>query len=317
MRSSRSAGDVPSRRRRPYSPWSGSPSRHSAAQMIVPPGPHDLGRRGHPLDRLVEVLVERIPAVGGDHEVEWRGDRPHGVDPGRRAGVRVHRQDRPGERPGDPLLVVQQDIEGEVDPGRRGDRPDGIMHRIAVDDSPGRPRVADPPGVVQFEGRLETGEARRDHLGPAAEPGEEVRFDETRGDAHIRLDPLPRQADRDVSDHAEADQAVGVAGVVIHDPPRARTSAPSIASRSSAELDRCVPVAIRTTTSAGRMMPSRASITALSMRVRGCGRVTSQTEIATRWPRRTRPRNGDPTTGCEMASRRVAAGSGAAARGVA
>ena len=38
IRSSRSAGDRPSWSSRPYDPWSGSPSRHSAAQMIVPPG---------------------------------------------------------------------------------------------------------------------------------------------------------------------------------------------------------------------------------------------------------------------------------------
>ena len=62
----------------------------------------------------------------------------------------------------------------------------------------------------------------------------------------------------------------------------ASTSSPSIARRSSMVDARWVPVAIRTTTSSGRMMPSSASMIARSMRGRGWGRVMSHTEIATR-----------------------------------
>ena len=50
------------------------------------------------------------------------------------------------------------------------------------------------------------------------------------------------------------------------------TSSPSIARRSSADDARCVPVAIRTTTSAGRMTPSRASMMAASI---SCSRLRS------------------------------------------
>src|SRR3712207_7012629 len=35
--------------------------------------------------------------------------------------------------------------------GRRGDRPDVVVHRVALGDTPGRPWVADPLGVVQHE----------------------------------------------------------------------------------------------------------------------------------------------------------------------
>src|SRR5512146_3136327 len=91
------------------------------------------------------------------------------------------------------------------------------------------------------------------------------------------------------------------------------TSSPSICRRSAAVEARCVPVAMRTTTSAGRITTS---MMARSITARGCGRVTSQTEMATRWPGRARSRNRGPATGLSMAVRSVASGSTAAARGL-
>ncbi len=212
--------------------------------------------------------------------------------------------------------IVEEHVDGEVDAGRGGDRADGVVDRVPLDDAPGRLRVADPPGVVERERRLEPGQARRDHLRTAAEPGEEVRLHEAGRDPQVRLDPLPGEEDRHVVDHAEVDQARPVARVVVDDPPgvehvlaRASRGAPAVVDA------RWVPVAISTTTSAGRMTPSRTSMIARSISGRGCGRVTSQTEIATRWPGRARSRSRGPATGSSIAVRSVASGSGAASRG--
>jgi hypothetical protein len=43
----------------------------------VSAGPHDLVGRRHPLDRLVQVLVERIARAGGEHDVEPAVHRLH------------------------------------------------------------------------------------------------------------------------------------------------------------------------------------------------------------------------------------------------
>ena len=72
-------------------------------------------------------------------------------------------------------------------------------------------------------------------------------------------------------------------------------------------LARCVPVAISTTTSSSAMVPSKTSASAASMSGRGCGRVTSHTEIATRWHR-------DAGWPAAAGRRRVARGQPAAGR---
>ena len=62
--------------------------------------PHDLGGGRHALHGLVEVLVERIAAVGRDHDVEWRRDgaaSPRAAPPRRRPRAsRGSRRRRPG-----------------------------------------------------------------------------------------------------------------------------------------------------------------------------------------------------------------------------
>ena len=131
----------------------------------------------------------------------------------------MHGEDLAAERPGDPLLVIEQDVQGEVHPGGRRDRADRVVDRIALDDAPGGTRVADPPRVVELERGREAGEPRSDHLGPAAEPGEEVRLHEAGRDPQVRGHPFPVEEDRDVSDHPQVDLPRVVAGVVVLDPP--------------------------------------------------------------------------------------------------
>ena len=133
-------------------PWSGSPSRHSAAQMIVPPGSYDLGGRRHALHCLVEVLVEGVAAVRGDDEVEGTVDRLHGLAASLAQAAACIGQDRAAEGARDPLLVVEQDVEREVDAGRGRDRPDCVVDGIALDDAPRGSRIADAPRVVELKG---------------------------------------------------------------------------------------------------------------------------------------------------------------------
>ena len=64
-----------------------------------------------------------------------------------------------------------------------------VVDRIALGDAPRRQRMADVMDVVQRHHRLQAGQARRHHLGSAAEPGKEMRFDETRRDAHVGIQP--------------------------------------------------------------------------------------------------------------------------------
>ncbi len=131
----------------------------------------------------------------------------------------MHGQDLAAERAGDPLLVIEQDVQGEIDTGGRRDLPDRIVDRIALDHAPGGSWIADPPRIVELEGGRQAGESRGDHLGPTAEPGEEVRFDESGRDPKVRGHPLPVEQDRHISDVPKVDLAGVVAGVVVLDSP--------------------------------------------------------------------------------------------------
>ena len=107
----------------------------------------------------------------------------------RLAGGRVHRAELARERLDHPLLAVEDHVEGEV--RRRGGRrgADVVVDGVALDDAPGRLRVADAGGVVEHEHGVQPGEPGRDELRPAAEAGEEVRLDEAGGDPQVGLDP--------------------------------------------------------------------------------------------------------------------------------
>ena len=133
----------------------------------------------------------------------------------------MHREHLAAERAGDPLPVVDEDVEREVDPDRRRDRPDRIVDRVADGHAPGRHRVADPGGVVEREHGLEAREPGCRHLRPAAEPGEEVGFHEPGRDPEVGRDPLATHGDRHVADQAEVHERGFVASVVVHDPPPA------------------------------------------------------------------------------------------------
>ena len=58
------------------------------------------GRR-HALDRLIEVAVERVAAVGRDHHIERGGHPLHRCGLDERAGGVVRHVEGPGEHRGD------------------------------------------------------------------------------------------------------------------------------------------------------------------------------------------------------------------------
>ena len=114
---------------------------------------------------------------------------------------------------------VDQDVDGKRDTGRRGDCPDRIVDRVPLEHAERRPGIGDPRRAVELEHRLEGSETRRDHLGAATEPGEEMRFDEAGRDPHVSVQPLAIQGNRHAGDHADVAEGGGIARVVVDDPP--------------------------------------------------------------------------------------------------
>jgi hypothetical protein len=73
-------------------------------------GPHDLIGRRHPLDRLVQVLVERIARAGGEHDIEPAVHRLHGDVLGERGRRLVHREQVTAEGLDDRLVGVEHHV---------------------------------------------------------------------------------------------------------------------------------------------------------------------------------------------------------------
>ena len=82
----------------------------------------------------------------------------------------MHGQQVTAERRDDVLVAIEHDIQGERDTRGLGDRPDVVVHRISLDHSPRRARVADPGGVMQHQDGVETSQPRRDEFGPPENP---------------------------------------------------------------------------------------------------------------------------------------------------
>ena len=71
---------------------------------------------------------------------------------------------------------------------------------------------------MELHDGIEAGESGGDHLRAAAEPGEEVRFDESGGDAHVRFEPRAVQPNGDAARRfAGVLQRLGVERAVVDD----------------------------------------------------------------------------------------------------
>jgi hypothetical protein len=130
----------------------------------------------------------------------------------------MHVEQGAGVHPDDPLVGVEQHVEGEVDLADGSHNgADVVVHRVPLDHAPPRLRVPDPRRVVQGQDGLEPGQSRRHQLGSAAEAGEEVRLDKAGRDAEVGLDPEPVQPHRHaVPVRAEPGQGGWITGVVVH-----------------------------------------------------------------------------------------------------
>ena len=182
-------------------------------------GPDNGRRGGDPLHRLIEVLVERVSRPRGDDDLEQRRDRAHRQFAGQLPGLGMHLKHWAAEGLDDGLLPVEDHIESEVHLADRPHHgPDIVVDRVSLADPPRGPPVADALRVVQRQDGVQPRQARCDQLRAAAEPGEEVRFDESGGDADVRVNPAFVQPDRyAVPVDAQVDQRVAVPGVVVDD----------------------------------------------------------------------------------------------------
>src|SRR5580658_6213006 len=72
------------------------------------------------------------------------------------------------------VASAQYDVAGEVDPGGPRDRPDVVVHRVALEHSPGGGGAADPFRVVEDQGRLHGRETRGYKLRAARKTSEEM-----------------------------------------------------------------------------------------------------------------------------------------------
>jgi hypothetical protein len=199
---------------------------HDAAAL-----PDDLRGRAQAFNALVQVLIQRPAAVGGHDHVVGRLHADHRRLVGEAAAGPVAGKQLAGEDVGDRVPPVQGDVEVEGDPSPTGDRAHPVVHRVAYRHPPGRPGVADTRRRMQLEHGLQRCQARRNHLRSTREPGEEMRLDEPRGDAHgvVQERGLDQRRDDRARDGSEVTVARPVEGVMLDDlaaPEHLRTQHP-------------------------------------------------------------------------------------------
>ena len=178
----------------------------------------DLGGSGEALYGLVQVQVERVAAVGGDHYVERLGCGAHGDAAGELAGVGVLGEEFPGMDAGDAVLVIHGYVYPEADTRVTGDLANGIVYRVALGDGPGGVVVADEGGGMELHYGLDARETRGDHFRAAAESGEEMGLDEAKGYADVGVQPASvEQNGCAVDGWGGGDKGLGIEGVVADD----------------------------------------------------------------------------------------------------
>ncbi len=134
-----------------------------------------LGGR-HALDRLVHVLVQRIPAIAGDDDVRRRHLdltlAAHKLAASRVRGKRIA-----GKSLDDLLAAVDDDVDDERQACLAGGPHHVAMHRIAVQNpSPGL-RRGDEFGAVIGQYRRFPGNTRQNALAPPGKSRKEMRLD--------------------------------------------------------------------------------------------------------------------------------------------
>ena len=125
---------------RAKAPPSGVPSAHAAAITIVPAtAPDTLGRR-HALHGLIEVAVERVPAVGAQHDVEPVAHDCTDVCLDERARRGVAGRERAGEDRGELPALVDGHVERHRRRRQRHRAAHEVVDGVALRDEPRRAR---------------------------------------------------------------------------------------------------------------------------------------------------------------------------------
>ena len=118
----------------------------------------------------------------------------------------MHREQLAAERMRDPLVVVEEHVEREVDAGRARDRPDRVVDRVAFDHTPRRARI--PMRRALWSARVVESPARPGAtiFGPPLKPAKKCGSTKP---VVIRISASTQgrcERDRHVVDRAQADE---------------------------------------------------------------------------------------------------------------
>ena len=197
---------------------------------------HHLCASVHALDRLIQVKVQRKPAVRGHHHVVGLIHAAHHLVRQLAAAGVVRRLQRSGIDSGDVARWIHRDVQRELAAGQARRLALLAMDGVAGQLAPARQRVADERGVVIAHDAPGGGHARQHQLGAAAEPGEEVRLDEPGRDAHVGVQVVAIDGHRSSGRRAPNLAArVVILRVVIHD----RIAVGNVRAEHALDLFRC------------------------------------------------------------------------------
>ena len=187
-----------------------------AVEMIIDKYGHRFAG-GHALDRLVDILIQRIAAVAGDDDIGFRNihltERTEKF-----ASLFVRLFPIPGECPDDFFRGIDHHIHDEIEPDRLCGEKHVAVDRVVCQIA--RPRVgaSDEFGAVIRQHGLSGCDPRQNAFPAAGKSGEKVRLDEALSDQQIgfRREFVHDQfAARGKG--SEFDQKTLVAGVVYDD----------------------------------------------------------------------------------------------------
>ncbi len=171
-----------------------------------------LGGR-HALDGLIDVLVKRIAAIGGDDDIGGRGRHPAMVGEPVAGGL-MGQPEMPGHGAHDVLLAIQDDIDDKGQSGDFGRMEHVEMDRIVAQVPGARVRRCDEFGAMVCHDGFAGGDTRQDAFPPAGESGEEMGLDEALGDNQFGFHHTPVQdqpaAGRQAADFHERIRVIGV-----------------------------------------------------------------------------------------------------------
>ena len=141
-------------------------------------------------DALIQVLIERVSAVGGDDDVKGGVELLHRRLADELAADAVGREQVTGEDSGDLPPLVQGHVQQEARAGAQGDVAHLFPDGIPLSDAERGIGIIEIAGAVIAHDRAQAGHAGHNALGAATEAREEVRLNEPRDDTDIGFDEV-------------------------------------------------------------------------------------------------------------------------------